>query len=254
MRSLIQSIVILFAYQIVYLCHSKLIEKLKNSLHKKKKCHEMMAVEFIKLINGRMPLGCWFPNRTVDLEDIRLNSAKETVIRIARDNMYNKTLPMLDDVFVYIHAYQRPNSIQGLVVFTAIMEQIVMSGLNLRATRIQALLWGDFSNAKNALMSRYDFVHFIDMSKINGTYYELPTLAYLQYQSRYMHPDAKVLYLHTKSSSKSYADKRRYWLHYMLKFNILLHEQAIKLLSIGWDTYGIFFRHGTYATHYSGNH
>lgn len=204
---------------------------------------------------------CWNLNSTWIQQDINIDNVKNDIIEqsmkyLNKLNESEKQNP--ETVLIYIHAYiPKEKVMAGYLILDKILDRIRFSGLLYRATKIYLICYDErgpifylthqyYTNPRNN-----NLIVVTELMKYYK-YNEFPTLLFLQTQARYLHPQSKLLYLHSKGVTK-FSDKGRAVLRdCMSYFCINLFDQSLQLLRQGWLTAGIHYMDDPWP-HYSGN-
>ena len=183
---------------------------------------------------------CWIANTTIWNHDYHQMVNKAHAIELARRHQPSVYLESpkagVDSIYVYIHAFILKRKIGGLLILDKLLDSIRASGLQMHAKIIYVVISGRYRRSHlDELKSQYhlDKVRYID-SNISS-YFEYPTLTIMQQHARTMHPQSKILYLHTKGTTKLREDSVRKVMRY---FHIDRYEDRIKTLDQGKDLVG----------------
>ena len=183
---------------------------------------------------------CWIANTTIWNHDHHQLANKAHAIELARRHQPSVYLENpkagVDNIYVYIHAFILKRKIGGLLILDKLLDSIRASGLQMHAKIIYVVISGRYRRSHlDELKSQYhlDKVRYIE-SNISS-YFEYPTLTIMQQHARTMHPQSKILYLHTKGTTKLHENSFRKVMRY---FHIDRYEDRIKTLDQGKDLVG----------------
>jgi len=179
---------------------------------------------------------CWVSDRQNDHSSLLLHP----------DN----SLPQEPHIRIYFHSANLNGQKEGPKIIEEIMDKIVSSGLMNKTTGIYVSTLGTVKMLQETF-KKYDKVNFIAESP-DLKLFEFPTLLMMQQHAKKLHPDTKILYLHTKGSSKPTEKYRIYWRRVMLHFVADSHELCLDALSNGCNACGIFWRTAPWH-HFPGN-
>lgn len=180
--------------------------------------------------------------------DVEMLRGKKAVEESILPHLISSQNP--DDIVVVIHAFNMYKDVKGFVILEYILRELRVSGLQRIAIKTFVVLNGYFPPSFS-LHENHQKVTFIKMPSVQ--YFEYPGLTLVYEQALLLHPNAKILYVHTKgSTSKSEDNLKEYWLDVMLHYYITLYNQSVTLLNNGWDTSGINPMSNPFP-HYSGN-
>lgn len=163
---------------------------------------------------------CYYANSSW-LIDTKMTAAKAAVaeVMLIREDSLRAAK---HSAVVYIHAYMPPNNAVGMMVLDKLLSTVIQSTLldDIQALYINAMgnteyvrqHVGDLMESEHLCFDIYgrgcydgkgNLIHtkkvqVITALKNLGKSYEFPTLALLQHHAKFMPPDGKILYMHTK--------------------------------------------------------